>query len=101
MNIEIGCKTNKPMTEPCLSYLGFYDRTHTGDDPYVHVDGDEIAYKTTPDGFHAELRGAYDFTNGRYLTDADLANLKLMYAQVEDDYPDEDFEIERVWLVEV
>lgn len=100
MTLEIGCKTSKPIVEPCISYVGFYDKQHTGNDPYIHVDGDEIAYINTEDGFHAILRGTYDFTNGRYLTESDLANLKLMFVEIEDDYPDEEFKIERVWIEE-
>lgn len=101
MDMKIGVKTNKATTCPFVSYFGFFDKEmgkRGVAEPYRHIDGDDMEYKRTVYGYLVTVRNVYDILNGTYLTKDELAKLKLMYAEIEDDHEDDDFEIEKVWI---
>ena len=101
MDIKIGVKTNKNADGSFIAYFGFFDyemENAGADEPYRHMDGDEMEYKRTVYGYLVTVKNAYDLTNGRYLEKDELKKLKLMYARIEDDYNDKELETGHVWI---
>ena len=96
--LQICAKTNKAFVEPFIDYLGFYDPNSKDPEPYRHIDAEQIEYTKTDSGFRAKLYGLYDIWTQKPVSLADVLTMKLMYVKVEDDYPDEDFNIENVYV---
>jgi len=101
MDLRIGVKTNKRANGSFIAYFGFFDYgmgKAGADEPYRHIDGDEMEYTRTVYGYLVTVKNAYDLTNGRYMEKGELKELKIMYARIEDDYEDHELETGDVWI---